>query len=369
MRFISYAQNYEDVMLWRALGHVQGGFYLDVGANDPLKDSVTKAFYDRGWRGINVEPVGAHHADLQRDRPHDVNLRCAIGAEEGTIDLWECEIPGLATTDPVVVQRHVEEGRQGVRYRVPVRTLASVCAEHAAADIHFLKVDVEGGEESVLAGADFRRFRPWIVVVEATRPNSTEQNHEQWEHLLTGANYRYGYGDGLNRFYFAEEHGELAQALQYPPNVFDAFIVAQQFNAEQHVRELKALLEQGQALARRQDAALRASQTAMQSAQAVARQSQEQLAQARRHIADIYASSSWRVTGPIRWAGGWLRALRQGGVPPKPGTGHASRQRREALLLGAERPTQLDRDHHLPPRARTLLKEIETAAREARKRI
>jgi len=47
--FISYAQNHEDVLLYRALKGVGKGFYIDVGANDPEEDSVTKAFYDRGW--------------------------------------------------------------------------------------------------------------------------------------------------------------------------------------------------------------------------------------------------------------------------------------------------------------------------------
>ena len=61
MTFISYAQNYEDVMLWRALQHVENGFYVDVGANDPTVDSVTKAFYDRGWRGLNIEPVQLYY--------------------------------------------------------------------------------------------------------------------------------------------------------------------------------------------------------------------------------------------------------------------------------------------------------------------
>lgn len=59
MTFISYAQNYEDVMLHRALKGVEKGFYIDVGANDPVQYSVTKAFYERGWRGINIEPIDA----------------------------------------------------------------------------------------------------------------------------------------------------------------------------------------------------------------------------------------------------------------------------------------------------------------------
>ena len=52
----SYAQNFEDVMLFRALGHVKKGFYLDIGAGEPEIDSVTKLFYSLGWTGVNVEP-------------------------------------------------------------------------------------------------------------------------------------------------------------------------------------------------------------------------------------------------------------------------------------------------------------------------
>jgi len=60
MTFISYAQNMEDVMLYRALKNIHQGFYIDVGAGDPTIDSVAKAFYDMGWSGINIEPVEAY---------------------------------------------------------------------------------------------------------------------------------------------------------------------------------------------------------------------------------------------------------------------------------------------------------------------
>lgn len=76
--FISYAQNFEDVMLWRALKHVKDGFYIDVGAAWPDKDSVTKAFYERGWRGVNIEPNPEMWRVLSADRPRDLNLKVAL---------------------------------------------------------------------------------------------------------------------------------------------------------------------------------------------------------------------------------------------------------------------------------------------------
>ena len=50
MRFESYAQFLEDLVLHCALKDVDKGFYIDVGANDPTDLSVTKFFYDRGCR-------------------------------------------------------------------------------------------------------------------------------------------------------------------------------------------------------------------------------------------------------------------------------------------------------------------------------
>ena len=56
---ISYGQNHEDVVLWRALRNVDPteGFWIDVGAADPELESVTKHFLGAGWRGVNIEPL------------------------------------------------------------------------------------------------------------------------------------------------------------------------------------------------------------------------------------------------------------------------------------------------------------------------
>lgn len=299
MSFISYAQNYEDVMLWRALKHVKNGFYIDVGANDPLEHSVTKAFYDRGWRGINIEPLKSHHQDLIEARPNDINLLCAAGSVSGQVDLWECEVRGWSTSSSDVIHQHEQAGHTGVLHKVQVFPLADICEQHAKGEIHFLKIDVEGFEKDVLQGMNFRKFRPWIVVVEATKPNSTEEKHQDWEALIVSNDYVFAYADGLNRFYVSKEQSKsLLASLRYPPNVFDDYIKFQQYELD--IRAQKAELRAQQAQDRAIDAEAKAQQ-----AQEQAMRSEEVEAQLHR----VYNSTSWRVTAPIRWLVYQLRLL------------------------------------------------------------
>ena len=228
-RFVSYAQNLEDVMLWRALrGALDGpGFYIDVGASDPTALSVTRAFYERGWRGLNVEPLPDVVALLRAARPRDVTVEVAVAADAGTRvfhRVVQYEQTGLSTLDAAEAARHAGAGAAVETFDVEVETLAALCRAHVTGDVHFLKVDAEGAEAEVLAGADFRVVRPWVVVVEATHPGSVEGSEAAWEPGLLAAGYRPVWFDGLNRFYLAEERGELARHFTVPPNVFDAYV-------------------------------------------------------------------------------------------------------------------------------------------------
>lgn len=231
-------------MLWRALQHVEKGFYVDVGAWSPDTDSVTKAFYQRGWRGINLEPNPKLLEHYARLRPEDVNLPYALSDFAGEAVMYFTSNSGLSSLDKSVADRHAANGLEIECGTVKIETLANLLKHYGASrDIHFLKIDVEGCEKQVLAGGDWTSYRPWIVVVEATSPMSTQESFESWEHILQLGGYTIAYADGLNRFYVANEHAELIAAFKYPPNVFDQFVLASTFEAEARAASLHAHLE------------------------------------------------------------------------------------------------------------------------------
>jgi FkbM family methyltransferase len=226
MSMVSYGQNFEDVVLNRMFPDDYRGFYIDVGAYDPVSTSVTRHFYERGWRGINVEPSVAGHQRLDEQRPRDLNLNVALSNTTGRMMFFEAAENSrqLSTVSGERAQRAREAGHILQERWIEVTTLAEICAEHVTGEIDFLSVDVEGHELEVLQGGDWDRWRPRVVVVEAVTPEEFLPSHEAWEPLLLESGYRFGLFDGLNRFYVRQEETELLEHLRLPANATDNFV-------------------------------------------------------------------------------------------------------------------------------------------------
>jgi FkbM family methyltransferase len=240
---ISYAQNLEDVLLDRAFAGQPSGFYIDVGAMDPVDGSVTKTFYDRGWSGVNIEPDARSFDRLVAERPRDINLNLALGEVDEVRSFYCFEGQGLSTFHSHFRDYFAERQHPWREERWQLRTLAEVCDEHVRTRVDFLKIDAEGWEGPILRGGNWEKFRPLVLVVEATEPYSHIPAWQDWEPYLTSAcSYIFVYFDGLNRFYVRQENRELAEAFAYPPNVLDGFQLYATVRAQQSACEAQEIM-------------------------------------------------------------------------------------------------------------------------------
>jgi FkbM family methyltransferase len=222
MSTISYAQRFEDLYLMRCFGKQAAGFYVDIGSGHPVYDNVSFAFYLKGWRGITVEP-NPWLAQLSRAvRPRDRHVEALVGASRGEAALHLVrDYHGLSTMIESHAQAALREfGKAADAITVPLTTLADICAGTAPASFEFLKIDVEGAEKDVLLGGDFARYRPKVVVAEALAPTTLKPAWQEWEAILTAQGYRHVWFDTLNRYYLAEEAGDLAAAFAGAPRAF-----------------------------------------------------------------------------------------------------------------------------------------------------
>ncbi|MEE3501689.1 FkbM family methyltransferase [Acidiphilium acidophilum] len=296
-QFVSYAQNFEDVILWRALSHVSPGYYVDIGAQDPVTDSVSMAFYEHGWRGVHVEPNGNYAERLRAARPDERVIEAAVGTTAGTIPFFDIADTGLSTGDSILAEEHRKQGFRVNRVEVPCIRLSDILDELGLADIQWLKIDVEGMERDVIASWRNSAIRPWIVLVESTEPNTAIPNFALWENSLKELGYDFVYFDGLNRFYLSIQHLELKEKFGPGPNVFDDFTLSglasapfcrgliHQTEISRHEAELRA----EQAEIRQHEAELRAEQAEIRQHEAELRAEQAEI---RHHAVELRAEQA-----------------------------------------------------------------------------
>ena len=339
-RRVSYAQNGEDVRLWRALRHVEEPFYIEVGASHPYDDSVTAALSAEGWHGVLLEPDTALVDLLREARPRDVVVGAAAHSRAGVLTFDPGTERGLGATSP--------DGSLSV----PAVRIADVLEDLAPSAVHAMVVDVEGGERAALLGAGLEQWRPWILCVEATAPNSRVLVHDAWEPLVLEAGYRYVAFDGLNRWYVADERSDLAPAVGEPfgvlDHMLDGWVRRAEVELQDRARDLERETDERLAQERqqweqrlaheRQQAEQRLAHERQQAEQRLAHERQqaagqveglrtqlEQLRSALEHMsaqhdqaleraAVMLRSKSWRVTAPlrtVRWRAGLALAARR----------------------------------------------------------
>jgi FkbM family methyltransferase len=222
MMQLSYAQNLEDYHLELMFAGQEEGTYVDVGGGHPVADNVSFWFYLKGWRGLVVEPQQALADIYAYVRPRDHTVSCLAGASEGEAQFHVVEkLHGFSSTVREHAQAAAEFGAAFKTITKQVRRLAALSAEAGLTAIDFLKIDVEGAEAQVLAGMDFSRFRPRVILLEAVAPGSMEDASAAWERDLLAHGYRFAFFDRLNRFYVAEEAKELAARLPAQPAPWD----------------------------------------------------------------------------------------------------------------------------------------------------
>jgi FkbM family methyltransferase len=206
--FISYSEYLEDLFLYDAFNQFSfqksggGGFYVDIGANDPVNCSVTKSFYIDGWTGINVEPIPDMHKALEIDRPLDINVCCCISSTSGVVTLYLAD--GASTVETTTLKNVKKNNALIGEIQSKSLTMNELFEKYLPnkdQTINFLKIDVEGHEIEVLKGLNFNLYCPQVICIESVVPWKGTKISKVYEEILFKNGYTLGFEFRNNNYY------------------------------------------------------------------------------------------------------------------------------------------------------------------------
>jgi FkbM family methyltransferase len=167
----SYSQSGEDLIIQFIFNElsISNPTFLDIGAHHPFYLNNTAIFYQRGCRGINIEPDPSLFGAFLEERPDDMNLNVGISDKEGELDFYIMNVPTLNTFSRNEAEGYSSEGDFFIKEvkKVKVKTVTDIIAQYNN-DVfpQFLTLDAEGVDELVLKAIDFEKNKPIVICTE-----------------------------------------------------------------------------------------------------------------------------------------------------------------------------------------------------------
>jgi FkbM family methyltransferase len=190
----SYSQYQEDLILDAIFNSKPKGFYIDVGANDPVIFNNTKRFYDRGWSGINIEPSPSVFNKICKARPNDINLNIGVGPQLGEMPFYIMSADTLSSfnKEAALASGKIHGAKLLDEKIISVLPLSHIFKNYIKSEVDFLSVDAEGFDLEVLSSNDWKIYRPQILLVEIN------QGQGRLLEFLSSVGYTLLFSNGTN---------------------------------------------------------------------------------------------------------------------------------------------------------------------------
>ena len=152
----SHALEGSDLIAASLLRNVSSGTYIDVGANHPIRQSNTRHFYEKGWRGLAIDGNGEFEAAWREQRPGDIFVSALVSDKIKSVDFLLYPDRTMSTIDDGSIARYSarypgQQIQKQVRKTVTLHDLKSQYLDQR--EVHLLSVDVEGEDLNCLVGA------------------------------------------------------------------------------------------------------------------------------------------------------------------------------------------------------------------------
>lgn len=195
-----YSQNDEQDVILKYFENYPFGLYLDIGAYDPEVFSNTRALYEKGWRGVLVEPAEMNYNVLKeyfkKDNAMQIIKTC-VGTYDGEVPFLDSGGDAIGT----IVPSHAEKWAKGygtnyTKVNSRIVTIETLLKETIYKKFDFINIDVEAHDWEVLSQIKLNEVGCSLVCVEY---NGKEK--EKYHGFFHRQQFRHIYSNGENLIY------------------------------------------------------------------------------------------------------------------------------------------------------------------------
>lgn len=199
-KYISNAQNFEDIYLFRAYRYITNfgteifeARIVDIGAWEPVADNVSAFFIELGWFANLIEPQPGYYEKLIGVYGNNSNVEVSQVAVSSNSDNIEIYIPSVSTGWASVNQEHALYMQEDITVlKVQCMTLDQIHTT-LKRDYAILKIDAEENEQNILNGWTQNIVRPLLICI--------ENRNSEIERQLKKKNYTLFFFDGINMYF------------------------------------------------------------------------------------------------------------------------------------------------------------------------
>ena len=177
------------------------GDYVDVGAGHPVRGSNSYIFYQKGWKGVTIDPIKKNISLHRLFRRRDRQIECLIGEEDSRVNFFHFEPYEYSTTDSAIAE--VVIAKPGVKLLsvnpVQMKRMQDFGLKATFSEPTFLTIDVEGKDFDVLKSIDWEQYSPRVICVESW--SDRESNRVEIQDFLERKNYSYKKSVGLSHIF------------------------------------------------------------------------------------------------------------------------------------------------------------------------
>lgn len=202
-----------DLITAELLRDVNEGFYVDIGANHPKKNSNTYYLYKQGWSGVAVDGNQYFEGLWHEHRPLDKFLTSLVSGEIKEVDFRIFPDDTMSSMNSEQIKLYEGRFNEKIINVIPATTttLANLKQEYfQEKEVHLLSVDIEGEDLNCLIGANFESWKPGVVVVEIKHLSLYDVGSSDIVKFLTSHGYRFISKTPLNAIFVYPDKPYLA---------------------------------------------------------------------------------------------------------------------------------------------------------------